>query len=132
MIRDYGVSGIGLGPASFASLYPLYAQPLAIDGAAHTQSLYLELILETGILGFVSFMWLALRSIKNSVIARRGSSTLTKTVLIACAASFIGIAFSCIVEYIWFYPRDLFAYFILLGVSYAAISMAEKEKHTIQ
>ena len=131
MIRDYGVSGIGLGPAAFASLYPLYAQPLAIDGAAHTQSLYLELILETGILGFVSFMWLALRSIKNSVIARRGSSTLTKTVLIACAASFIGIAFSCIVEYIWFYPRDLFAYFILLGVSYAAISMAEKEKHTI-
>ena len=93
--------------------------------------MYLELILETGILGFVSFMWLALRSIKNSVIARRGSSTLTKTVLIACAASFIGIAFSCIVEYIWFYPRDLFAYFILLGVSYAAISMAEKEKHTI-
>lgn len=131
MIRDYGVSGIGIGPAAFASLYPLYAQPLAIDGAAHTQSLYLELILETGILGFVSFMWLALRSIKNSVIARRGSSTLTKTVLIACAASFIGIAFSCIVEYIWFYPRDLFAYFILLGVSYAAISMAEKEKHTI-
>ena len=128
MIRDYGVSGIGLGPAAFASLYPLYAQPLAIDGAAHTQSLYLELILETGILGFVSFMWLALRSIKNSVIARRGSSTLTKTVLIACAASFIGIAFSCIVEYIWFYPRDLFAYFILLGISYAAISMAEKEK----
>lgn len=131
MIRDYGVSGIGLGPAAFASLYPLYAQPLAIDGAAHTQSLYLELILETGILGFVSFMWLALRSIKNSVIARRGSSTLTKTVLIACAASFIGIAFSCIVEYIWFYPRDLFAYFILLGVSYAAISMAEKEKASI-
>ena len=67
MIRDYGVSGIGLGPTAFASLYPLYAQPLAIDGAAHTQSLYLELILETGILGFVSFMWLALRSIKNSI-----------------------------------------------------------------
>ena len=41
MIRDYGVSGIGLGPTAFASLYPLYAQPLAIDGAAHTQSLYL-------------------------------------------------------------------------------------------
>ena len=71
MIRDYGVSGIGLGPAAFASLYPLYAQPLAIDGAAHTQSLYLELILETGILGFVSFMWLALRSIKNSYRAQR-------------------------------------------------------------
>lgn len=128
MIRDYGVVGIGLGPSSFASLYPLYAQ---VDGASHTQSLYFELILETGILGFVSFMWLALRSIKNCVITRRRASGLTKAVLIACAASFIGIAFSCIVEYIWFYPRDLFAYFILLGISFAAISIANRNKQEI-
>lgn len=131
MIRDYGVSGIGIGPAAFASLYPLYAQPLAIDGAAHTQSLYLELILETGILGFVSFMWLALRSIKNSVTRAEAQAHLQRTVLIACAASFIGIAFPASWNTSGFYPRDLFAYFILLGVSYAAISMAEKEKHTI-
>ena len=121
MIRDYGVVGIGLGPSSFASLYPLYAQ---VDGASHTQSLYFELILETGILGFVSFMWLALRSIKKCAITRRCASGLTKAV-------FIGIAFSCIVEYIWFYPRDLFAYFILLGISFAALSIANRNKQEI-
>lgn len=128
MIRDYGVVGIGLGPSSFASLYPSYA---LVDGASHTQSLYFELILETGILGFVSFMWLALDSIKNCVITRRRAGGLTKSVLIACAASFIGIAFSCIVEYIWFYPRDLFAYFILLGVSFSAISITGKSESSI-
>ncbi len=124
MIRDYGVNGIGLGPAAFASLSPLYS---TVDGAVHTQSQYLELILETGILGFVSFIWLILRVIKDSVIARRHTGGLTKVTLIACAAAFIGIAFSCIVEYIWFYPRVLFAYFILLGITFAAIFMANSE-----
>ena len=124
MIRDYGVCGIGLGPASFASLYSRYA---IVNGAVHTQSQYLELILETGILGFVSFMWLALRCIKDCVIARRSAGGLTGAVLIACAASFIGISFSGLVEYIWFYPRVLFANFILLGVAFAAIFMSRSE-----
>ena len=124
MIRDYGVNGIGLGPASFASLSPLYD---TVDGAVHTQSQYFELILETGILGFVSFMWLILRCIKDSVIARRRADGLVRALLIACTAAFVGIAFSCIVEYLWFYPRVLFAYFILLGITFAAIFMENTE-----
>lgn len=132
MLRDYGVTGIGLGPDSFICLYPGYAQRGAMDGAYHTQTLYLELILEIGILGFVSFMWMALRNIKNIVIARRGAGTVLKPVLIACAAAFVGIAFSCCVEYIWFYPRNMFAYFILFGISLAAINISSAKKDALQ
>ena len=128
MIRDYGVTGIGLGPASFNSLYPDYAQLGAVDGAYHTQTLYLELILEVGVLGLVSFIWMALRNIKNIVVARRGAGPVLKPVLIACAAALIGIAFSCCVEYIWFYPRNMFAYFILFGISIAAVNMANTKE----
>ena len=127
MIRDYWLTGIGLGPKPFAAIYPLYAQLKAMDGAYHTQMLYMELILEMGILGFISFMWLALRNIKNLIISRKNKSGITKLVLIACTASFIGIAFSCIVEYIWFYPRDMFAYFILFGISVGTMRIG-KEK----
>lgn len=126
MLRDYGVTGIGLGPVSFSALYPLYSQPGATEGAFHTQSLYLELMLELGILGFVSFIWMILRNIKNSVIECRHSSGAVRLTLIACASAFLGIAFCCIVEYIWFYPRDMFAFFILLGVSFASIEIAKK------
>lgn len=128
MIRDYGVTGIGLGPASFNSLYPDYAQLGAVDGAYHTQTLYLELILEVGVLGLVSFIWMALRNIKNIVVARRGAGPVLKPVLIACAAALIGIAFSCCVEYIWFYPRNMFAYFILFGISIAVVNMANTKE----
>jgi putative inorganic carbon (HCO3(-)) transporter len=128
MIRDYGVTGIGLGPKAFAAVYPSYSVMGASDGAYHTQSLFLELIVEAGVLGLISFVWMALRNIKNCVIAHRSASGTVYFVLIACAASFIGIAFSCIVEYIWFYPRILFAYFILFGISLAAINMAAEQK----
>lgn len=117
MIRDYGLTGIGLGPKAFAALYPSYAQEGALLGGYHTQMLYMELIVEAGYLAFISFMWMALRNIKNVVISRRHKTGITKLTLIACAASLIGIAFSCCVEYIWFYPRDMFAYFILFGIS---------------
>ncbi len=123
MIRDFGITGIGLGPKAFAAVYPDYSVMGTNDGAFHTQSLYLELIVSIGVLGFVSFVWAILRTIKNSVIAYRKASGTAYFALVACISSFIGIAFSCIVEYIWFYPRIMFAYFILLGISYAAINM---------
>ncbi len=126
MIRDYWLTGIGLGPKPFAAIYPMYAQRRAIDGAYHTQMLYMELILEMGILGFVSFMWMALQNIKNIIISRKKKNGITKLVLIACVASLIGISFSCVVEYIWFYPRDMFAYFILFGISIGAMRSGEE------
>lgn len=121
MIRDFGFTGIGLGPKAFAALYPNYAQPGAELGGYHTQMLYMELIVEAGYLAFISFMWMALRQIKDIIISNRQKSGIAKLSLCACAASLIGIGFSCLVEYIWFYPRDMFAYFILFGLSFGAM-----------
>lgn len=116
MLRDYGITGIGLGPVSFAIIFPGYAEGLARTGAYHTQMLYLELIVETGLLGFISFMWFYLRTIKNSACTLvRSRSKPLRLALTACAASLTGIAFSSVVEYIWFYPRVLFAFFLLCG-----------------
>lgn len=129
MIRDFGITGIGLGPESFAIVYPNYSLSGAIDGAYHTQSLYFELIVELGVLGFVSFIWMAVRNIKNILVAQKNAAGTAGFVLIACAAAFIGIAFSCIVEYIWFYPQVLFAYFILFGISLAAINISGSQKN---
>ena len=123
MIRDYWLTGIGLGPKSFAALYPLYAQQGALTGAYHTQMQFMEFIVEMGVLGFIAFMWMILKNIKDIVISQKTKNGIAKLTLIACAASFIGIAFSCCVEYIWFYPRDMFAYFILFGISIGVMRM---------
>ena len=128
MIGDYGITGIGMGPNTFAELYPDYALTGATRGVYHSQMLYMELILETGALGFISFMWFMLREVKNAAFDLfKARSQEVRMALIACGASFGGIAVAGIFEYIWFYPRVLFAFFILLGVMLVAARLAREE-----
>lgn len=128
MARDNFFTGIGLGPGSFGVLYPDYANPLAIKGVPHSHMVYMELIIELGILGFVSFIWLQLRTIKDCACsALRSKNKTTKFALIACLSSLIGISFTFFVEYVWYYPRTFFAFFILLSIAVAAINMAKSE-----
>lgn len=128
IVHDYGITGIGLGPESFASIYLDYAHPLAQVGAPHSHMVYMELIVELGILGFFSFMWYMLRLWKDSACAQLASKDKTlKYVLAAALASLIGIAFTFGVEYVWYYPRTFFAYFILCGVATAAIRITKNQ-----
>ncbi|MFB0920711.1 MAG: O-antigen ligase family protein, partial [Oscillospiraceae bacterium] len=128
MVRDYFVTGIGLGPGSFAFLYPNYANLHAQVGVPHSHMVYMELVIELGILGFFSFMWFMLRLWKDSACALLKTSCMTnKLVLIASLSSLLGIAFAFGVEYVWYYPRTFFTYFILAGIATAAIRITKNE-----
>jgi putative inorganic carbon (hco3(-)) transporter len=132
MVRDYFVTGIGLGPGSFALVYPKYASVHAIVGVPHSHMVYMELVIELGLLGFVSFMWFMLRLWKDSACSLlKTSDKMMKFVLIACISSLIGISFLFGVEYVWYYPRTFFAYFILAGIATAAIRITKQEANKL-
>lgn len=129
IVRDYFFTGIGLGPESFASVYPAYAHPKAQVGAPHSHMVYMELIIELGILGFISFMWYMLRLWKDSACALlRSNQKAVKLALIAGLSSLVGMSFNFAVEYVWYYPRTFFAYFILAGIVSAAIRITNDGK----
>jgi len=129
MVRDFGLTGIGLGPESFAAIYPDYAHKLAHKGVVHSHMVYMELILEMGVLGFISFMWFMLRLWKDSAVSLLSAKgKLVRLVLIACLSGLVGIALAFSVEYVWYYPRTFFAYFILAGIAAAGIRMERSEK----
>ncbi len=125
IIGDYGLTGIGMGPNTFAHLYPEYALQGATKGVYHSQMLYLELFVEWGVVGFVSFMWLMLRHVKDSCFAvvHARSRSLRYALMGTCSA-FCGIAVLSVFEYIWFYPRVLFAFAIVLGMGMAGVRLA--------
>ncbi|MEG0035963.1 MAG: hypothetical protein RR743_04815, partial [Oscillospiraceae bacterium] len=52
-------------------------------------------------------------------------------ILIAALSSLIGIAFIFSVEYVWYYPRVFFAYFILAGIATAAIRITKSSPTNI-
>lgn len=126
MVRDYFVSGIGLGPASFKAVYPGYAASVAIT-APHSHMLYMELILETGIMGFVSFFAYIYTAVKSAAGSMRIMDKGLRAFAIAALSAALGIAFVCCAEYVWFYPRVMFAFWLIPGILLATARIAKNE-----
>ncbi len=125
MIRDHGLAGIGLGPGNFTPLYADYCSPNA-SVAQHCHMLYLEVWLEMGVLGILSFLGMYLGTIRSAIRAAQKTDPLLRHVLIACVSSLVGVSFVGAAEYIWFYPRVMFAFFILIGITLAAVKLARE------
>lgn len=129
MLKETFVTGIGLGPQAFSLLYPSFANPSAIL-APHSHMLFMEILVEMGILGFISFMiyWIITLKRLITVKIRRNLSSEQKNYICATLASFTGVIFVCGVEYIWFYPRTMFVFFIMIGLIMATLNICKKER----
>jgi len=125
MLGDYGLTGIGLGPENFIPVYSYYSSVTAVM-APHSHMLYLEVWLEMGVLGLVGFLCMYLGILRRGVIASRNSDPLIRMCLIGCVSALSGIAFVCAAEYIWHYPRVLFAFFTVLGITLGILRLAKK------
>ena len=124
MLQDWGVIGVGLGPENFRPVYLLYCDPLATP-APHSHMVYLEVWVEMGILGIGSYLAYYFTTIRNAVVRFTQATETVRLVLIAGVSSLIGIAFVSAAEYIWYYPRVMFCFFILTGIMAACVSMTD-------
>ena len=118
------LTGIGLGPYTYKYNLLLVTTVKIAQSMAHTQMLYIDLVMEWGILGLISFMWFFISKLFSgaSAIGKSDSKYVNGT-LIASVSSFVGISILACFEYIWFYPRIMYAYFILMGLMIACINM---------
>ncbi|MBQ8541705.1 MAG: O-antigen ligase family protein [Clostridia bacterium] len=124
MIKDYGLKGLGLGPSSFRAVYPGYASPVAVT-APHSHMLYMEIVLEMGVLGALSFFAYMIAAIKKAAGSMRVMTKELKCYATAGISALSGIAFVCCAEYIWFYPRVMFAFWIVPGLLMAMARIAK-------
>ncbi|MBR7163825.1 MAG: O-antigen ligase family protein [Clostridia bacterium] len=127
MIGDVGFTGLGLGPASFQAVYPAYASQVAVT-APHSHMLYLQIVLETGVLGAVSFFAYMLGVVKQTAGMMRYMNRQRKCYAAAGISALAGIAFVCLAEYIWFYPRVMFAFWVIPGLLCAIIKLTKRDK----
>ena len=116
LLLDHGLTGIGLGPGSFAVVYKNYARSRATIGVPHSHMLWSEIMVETGVLGLITSLWMFLGVVRRSAVgASRSGPGVRRLALCACLGALIGISVTFFVEYVWFYPRDMFAFFLLCG-----------------
>ena len=58
MIRDYPLLGVGYGKRSYARLFEKYKQHPDVEKWAHAHNTFLQVAVETGLLGLAVFVWL--------------------------------------------------------------------------
>ena len=127
MLKYYWATGIGLGPEAFHEIYPTYANLLA-NVAPHSHMLYLEIWIETGIVGVLSFFGILLGNVKRAVAGIfQTTDSRMKNILLAGVCAVIGICFIGFAEYIFFYPRVMFYFFVMLAFIIAAVNINRKK-----
>jgi hypothetical protein len=114
MAADYWPSGIGPGPTPFSQVYPAYE--IAGTPAAHTHNLYLQVLVEMGLPGLLSFLWLlgcfaseTLRGIRPGSLVPAG-----------LAGAIFGQMVHGWIDNIWYSPKIVFIFWATLGLALAA------------
>ncbi len=122
MIRAYPVLGIGPGNTAFNAIYPLYQLPNY--SALSAYSIYLELLVEVGVIGFTCFMWFLLVLLSRGWVALqqlRDRSSQEVFWLIAAIATVAGMLAHGAVDTVWYRPEIATLWWLMVALitSYA-------------
>ncbi|HBB31314.1 MAG TPA: putative bicarbonate transporter, IctB family [Cyanobacteria bacterium UBA8803] len=117
MIRDRPILGIGPGNNAFNKIYPLYQRPRYTALSAY--SIWLEVAVETGIIGFSCFLWLLVVTFNQGVQQLR---RLRESVnpqgfwLIAAIASMAGMLGHGLVDTVWYRPEVSTLWWLMVAI----------------
>lgn len=131
LLKDNWLKGVGLGSDVTHQAFSVGAYPTISDGnyPLHCHNNYMQMWLETGILGILSFLALLLWQLKEGVKAfRRTLDPRVKRLVAAAIGAFCGIMVVSVAEYTWYYPRNMFTYWFLFGVIAACVKLVRLEQ----
>ncbi len=127
VIKNYFVSGLGAGPENFRIFYRPLADFESLT-APHSHMIYMELVIEFGIFAAMGFFYYLITLMRKGFSAIAKADKKTKMILTAALGSMVGMLFVCMAEYVWFYPRDMFVFWVVMGVIAAATSIATSKQ----
>ncbi len=130
MLRDFWVSGIGVGKEAFRAVYPTYAFA-GIESAPHSHNLYLQIGIELGLFGLIIFIAALFMTARESftLFCRKTTPKTLKFKLYAAAGfcGIIAILAQGMTDYIWYNYRIFFIFWLMLGLI-NAVNRTENEK----
>ncbi len=127
LLKDYGVTGVGLGSDVMKNVFKQY--PTLYDGnyPIHTHNNYFQMWGEVGIFGLLAYLGLVLGQLKDGLKALRQADKRLRVILAAAIGSLTGILAVGLVEYTWFYPRNMFLFWLLIGVIAASVKLVKQD-----
>ena len=117
MIKDYPLTGIGPGNETFKAVYPRYMD--SRYPALSAYSIYLEHIVEIGLLGFSCFLWLIVVIFNHGITQvnhLRQSRNAQGLWLIAAIAAIVGLLVHGFVDTVWYRPQVNTLWWFMLAI----------------
>lgn len=119
MIKDYWLTGVGLGLTAFSRVYRDYM--IAGAPAVHAHNLYLEICLELGVLGLLALFWMVFRGFSQALTCIAGNNR-ASYIIAGITAAIVGHLFHGLFDYVWYSPRIVMAFWMFLGMMSALAS----------
>ncbi|MGF1512897.1 MAG: IctB family putative bicarbonate transporter [Elainellaceae cyanobacterium] len=117
MIKARPVLGIGPGNDAFNQVYPFYQEPGYTALSAY--SVFLEISVETGIIGLVCFLWLLVVAFScgwRSLQRLRQGRESSWLWLIAAMAAITGMLAHGLVDTVWYRPQVSILWWLMLAL----------------
>lgn len=117
MIRDRPIIGIGPGNNAFNAIYPLYMRPRF--SALSAYSIFLEVAVETGLIGFTCFLWLLLVTFNQGVqqLHRlRALSDRDGFLLMGAISAMAGMLAHGFVDTVWYRPEVSTLWWLMVAI----------------
>lgn len=121
MLKDYWLTGIGLGTTSFNTIYPIYSYNNV--PAPHSHNLYLQMIVEYGIIGLILFLGVIYNFYKETIIKMvKEKSILTAGII----AGMSGFLLQSLFDYTWYNYRVILIFWMILALGVASSKLKEE------
>ena len=121
MLKDYFLCGIGLGTSSFNIVYPLYAYNDIV--APHSHSLYLQLFVEYGLVGFIVFMGIIYNFYKETIISYLKNKNF---ITMASISSISGFLIQSATDYTWYNYRVVLVFWMVIAIGICSSRLGDK------
>lgn len=130
-IASSPVTGVGLGTAAPQRYIADNVLYFGDHMYVHAHNLYLQVWLETGAMGFVTFCGSVLWNIKTAARqVRHGKPSSARTITAAAAAALCGYLVTGLADYPWSYPRIMTVFWFVFAVTVAGIKVCRAEQRT--
>ena len=128
VIKRSPLTGAGLGTAAtqeYIREFNLYHDKAPF---VHAHNFYLEVWIQTGLLGVCSFVGSMLWNIKNAARAARHSGpSVGRTVAVTAASAMCGAMVCGLADFLWNYPRVLCIFWFTFAMALAGVKVCGLE-----
>ena len=128
VVRTSPITGAGLGTTTVQQFIADHNLYHADAPYVHAHNIYLELWVEAGALGFVSFFAAMLWNIKNAARqVRHCADSAARSITAAACCALCGGMVAGLADYLWNYPRVMSIFWFVFALDIAGVKVCRRE-----